>query len=343
MLSSSLPTTEGFRGMKRRQFLMTAICTVAASQAAQAQLPGASRVRRVGAIIGANREGAFGTVEALEDGMRALGYVDGRNLAWEWRFGEGQYDRLPALAAELVARNVEVIVAGGTPSTRAAQNATARIPIVCVGVSDPVASGFARTLAAPGANITGLANLTRDTAVKRIEVLRSIAPRVRRVAHFINPGNPAQAVQGREIREAMGALGVDEVAIIPVTTAVEIDLAFARIRRERFDSISVGVDAFLSGRRAQFAGQALGAGLPSVGGIRQFVQAGGLASYGPDLIDQYRRAAGYVDRILRGAKPADLPFVQTDKLELCLNARTATAIGVPLPQESVLRADLMIT
>jgi putative ABC transport system substrate-binding protein len=216
-----------------------------AASAAWLALPAAyraqadTRVRRVGCIVGANREDAFGSVEALEEGMRHLGYVEGQNLSWERRFGGGRYDRLPALASELVAKGVEVIVSGGTPSTRAAIAATRQIPIIFVGVSDPIASGFVKSLAKPGGNATGFANLTLDITFKRLEVLVSIAHGLKRIAHFLNPGNPIHEVQLRVIAANIGSLGM-EVEGFPVATPAEIDAAFTSFKGRGIDSVSVG-------------------------------------------------------------------------------------------------------
>ena len=300
------------------------------------------KIPRVGLLVGGTREAQFGSIDALEAGMRELGYVEGTNVAWERRFAEGHYERLPQLAAELVELKVDVIVSGGTPSTRAAQHATKAIPIVGVAVSDAVGSGFVKSLARPEGNITGLTTLTAETVFKRIELLKSVAPAIRRVAHFFNPANPIQFVQVDTIRRNIGKLGMEVIAV-PVSTDADLGSAFDGLASRGPDSVSVGVDAFLSARRKRFAQMALAGGLPSVGGIRQFVEAGGLASYGPDVVAAYRGGAAYVDRILRGASPHDLPFVQTDKFELCLNRTTAAALRLAIPQDVLLRADAILS
>ena len=245
--------------------------------------------------------------DAFVQGMRELGYVEGKNLVIEWRFADGKYERLPGLAAELVQMKVEVIVTHTTPAIQAAQRATRTIPIVAAVVGDPVGSGFAASLARPGGNITGLSNIAVDVSPKHIELLKTMIPRLSRVANLVNPGNSSHLAVLKSVQAAARQVGIK---ILPMDARApeEIERGFATMARERAESVIVAPDPFFFQQRRQIAELALKNRVPSMFSFREEVAAGGLMSYGPNLTDFYRRAATYVDKILKGAKPGELPI-----------------------------------
>ena len=296
---------------------------------------GVLSARRGPASLDADYYGGF------PDRMRELGYVEGRNLAIEWRFAEGRYERLPALAAELVKMNVDVILALGPPGALAAQKATASIPVVMVVSVDPVAAGLVKSLRQPGGNITGLSNLGGDLGAKHVEMLQAVVPRLASVAVLFNPANAGHVAMQKNIEAAARKSGIG-VLRLPAQTAAEIDAAFVTIAKGRSAALIVTLDPFFIQQEAQIAGLATRHRLPSIFPNREYAQAGGLLSYGQNQREIYRRAAGYVDRILKGAKPRDLPVEEPTRLELVVNERTAKAIGVTLPRELLLRADHVI-
>jgi putative tryptophan/tyrosine transport system substrate-binding protein len=254
-------------------------------------------------------------VQAFRNGLLELGYVEGQNVAIEFRWAEGKYDRLPDLAAELVRLKVNVIVAGGTPAVQAAKQATATIPIVMATVADPVAQGFVASLARPGGNITGLSLMWPELVGKQLELLKQVVPGVSLVALLGNPGNPNNAQLVQQAQDAARALGV-RLRLLGARGPGEIDSAFAAITAEPVGGVIVTSDTMLIDHRTRIADHAVRRRLPTVFGPSQFAEAGGLLAYGPSLSDDFRRAAVYVDRILRGAKPADLPVEQPTKFEL---------------------------
>jgi len=277
----------------------------------------------------------------FRQGMRELGYVEGRNLVIEWRSAEGKVERLPALAAELVRLKVDLIVTTGTPVASAAQKATATIPIVIGSANDPVGSGLVKSLSHPGANITGLSNLALDMGLKNLEILLGLVPRLSLVAVLVNPDYSTHAAILKSTQTAARKLNV-KVLPVEARTAQEIERAFSVMARERAGAVIVVLNAVFVQHGRQIADLAAKHRLPSIGGSREYVQAGGLVSYGPNLSDNYRRAATYVDKILKGAKPGDLPVEQPMTFELFVNRRTAKAIGLAIPQELFLRADKVI-
>jgi putative ABC transport system substrate-binding protein len=244
--------------------------------------------------------------QAFRQGLHELGYVEGQNIAIEFRWAEGQYDRLPGLAAELVRLKVNVIVAAGLPAVQAAKQATGTIPIIMMNVGDPVASGIVASLARPGGNITGLSLITPALVGKQLEMLKEVVPKVSRVAILANPDNPSHALLVQHAQDAGRALGV-LLQPLRARDRGEIDSAFAAITTERAGAVIVLLDTVLLDHRARIADHAIRRRLPTVFGVSQFAEAGGLLAYGPNLPDQYRRTATYVDKILKGAKPADLP------------------------------------
>ena len=279
--------------------------------------------------------------DAFRQGLGELGYIVGQDIKVEYRYAEGQFERLPGLAAELVRLNVDLIVAGGTHSISSAKHATSAIPIVMAVTADPVGSGFVASLGRPGGNITGLTSLSRDLSGKRLELLREMVPKLNRVVVLWNSGNPDNARQLKEAESAARALGV-QLQAIGVTDSKDFDKAFSVIQGGHADALYALGDALVSANRARIADFATRNGLASMFTTRQSVEAGGLVSYGTSFVDLFRRAAAYVDKILKGAKPGDLPVEQPTKFELVVNTRTAKKLGLTIPQSLLLRADQVI-
>lgn len=298
-----------------------------------------SRVWRVGFL--ASDSSSTRVYAGFRQGMRELGYVDGKNFIIHWRFADAVYENLPNLAAELVRMNVDVIVAGTTPSVQTAFRATTTIPIVMVAVSDPVGEGFARSLSRPGGNITGLSNIVTEVSIKHVELLLAATPKVRRVGVLINPLNASSSLILEQIQGAAYVRGV-EVFPVEASTAIQIETGFGEMTRARTEALIVAADSYFDMQREQIAKLALKNHLPTISSNREITEAGGLMSYGQDLSEHYRRAATYVDRILKGAKPDDLPIEQPTILELVINQRTAEALGLTIPAELLLRADSVI-
>jgi putative ABC transport system substrate-binding protein len=324
--------------MDRRAFIVTlASGFLAAPFAAETQQ--ARKVWRIGFLGGSQSNVAFS--EAFEQGLRELGYVNGQNIAIEYRFAEGKDERLPLLAAELVGLKVDVLVAPITQGTLAAKHATKTIPIVMVNVAGPVESGFVSSLARPGGNITGLSRLTPELIGKNLELLKEAVPQADRVAALANPTNPLYPVMVRNAEHAAGSLGV-ELRVVEARAPNELDGAFASMARERANALLVLPDGMFWSQRRRIADLALKNHLPSTFQNSEHAEAGGLMSYAPNSIAPYRRAAVYVDKILKGAKPADLPVEQPTKLELTINLKTAKALGLTIPQSLLERADQVI-
>jgi putative ABC transport system substrate-binding protein len=280
-------------------------------------------------------------LEAFRQGLRELGYVDGQNIAIESRWAEGKADRLPGLAADLVRRKVDVIVAQSGAATQAAQQATRTIPIVMSLSNDAVGSGLVASLARPGGNVTGLTIMAPDLAGKQFQLLKEVVPKVSRVALLTNPANPASARFVREAEAAARALGVG-LQTLETRNPQEIDSAFAAMTRERAGALLVLPDGIFLSQRRHIAELATKRRLPSVYGVGEYAEAGGLMAYGASHIDLVRRAATYVDKILKGAKPGDLPVAQPTKFDLVINLRTAKAIGLTIPPSLLQRADQII-
>jgi ABC-type uncharacterized transport system substrate-binding protein len=279
--------------------------------------------------------------EAFRQALRDLGYAEGQNIAFEFRWAEGQYDRLPALVAGLIHSKVDVIVAVGGAATRAAQQATRTIPIVMVAVNDPLGSGLVPSLARPGQNITGTSLMAPDLVGKQFEVLKETVPKVSRVALLRNPANPASELQLREAEAAARALGM-RLQTLEARGPDDIDRAFAAMTRERASALVVLTDSIFTNQRRQIADLAAERRLPAVYGHIEHAEAGGLLAFSANLLDLERRAAIYVDKILKGAKPGDLPVEQPTKLELVVNLRAAKAIGLTIPPSLLQRADQVI-
>ena len=281
--------------------------------------------------------------EAFRQGLRELGYIEGQNIVIEHRAPEWKYERLPGLAADLVRRKVDVIVATSPAATKAAKQATSTIPIVFTVSGDPVADGFVASLARPGANVTGLATVGPELVEKQLELLKAVAPKVSRVAVLQNPNTHHDTHRG-VLRQAEGAargLGV-HFQFLDARTPSEIEAAFAAMGSQRADGILVLRDAVFRAQRAQITALAAKNRLPAVYGLREEAEAGGLMAYGASVPQLYRRAATYVDKILKGVKPGDLPVEQPTKFELVINLKTAKTLGLTVPPSLLLRADQVI-
>src|SRR5216684_282907 len=328
--------------MERRTFLATlAGWLLAAPLAAEAQPR--EKVPRVGYLSPGSPSEPFRRrrFEAFRQGLRELGYVEGQNIAIESRWAEGKYDRYSALAADLVRLKVDVIVAVGGRATQDAQQATRTIPIVMSVVIDPVGSGLVASLARPGGNITGLTIMASDLVGKQLELLKEVVPKVSRVALLSNPANPGSAPQLRQAEAAARALGVG-LQLLEARGPQEIDSAFAAMTRERAGALLILPDAIFGNQRRQIAELAAKSRLPSLLGVGEYAEAGGLMTYSANNLDLERRAATFVDKILKGAKPADLPIEQPSKFELIINLKTAKALGLTIPQSLLRRADEVI-
>jgi len=280
---------------------------------------------------------------AFRKGLAETGFVEGQNVAIEYRWAEGQYERMAQLADDLVRRRVAVIaVPGSPPGARAAKAATSTIPIVFSVGDDPVRSGLVTSISRPGGNATGINFLTGEVVAKRLALLHELLPGAARVAAFINPADASRAeVLREEVEVAARTVGM-QLQILNPTTNREIDAAFGALVRERADALFVGPDAFYNSRRVQLANMAARHVLPTAFAVREYVDAGGLMSYGTSLADMYREVGAYCGRILKGAKPSDLPVLQSTKFELVINAQTARMLGITVPPSLLARADEVI-
>ena len=321
----------------RRTLLRAMLAGVAlAPLASLGQQP---KVWRIGFLVAGSSSTQF--YEGFRQGMRELGYVEGRNCVLERRFADGKYERLPGLAVELVRLKVDVIVAGAPPSVQAVHQATTKIPIVLVAVPDPVGEGFVKSLSRPGGTITGLSTIVTEVSIKHLELLRVAVPKLSRVAVLINPLNPSDSLILEQIHGAAYTTGV-KVFPAEASTASQIEAGFGAMTRARTGALIVAADDFFDVQRNQIATLAVKNRLPTISSNRELTEAGGLMSYGQDLAEHYRRAATYVDKILKGAKPGDLPVEQPTLLELVINRKTAKALGLALPKELLLRANKVI-
>jgi putative ABC transport system substrate-binding protein len=279
--------------------------------------------------------------EALIAGLRGLGLIEGKSFIIDYRWAEGQYERLPGLAAELVRTKVDVILAGGTPAVLAAKQASASIPIVMVRVGDPVYSGFVASLSRPGGNITGLSNILGEVASKYVEFLRAAVPKLSRVTVLVNPNNPIHPDYFKRIQASEKTNAVT-ISPIQASTASQIEAAFDAMKQERAEALIVLGDPFFSSQAPRISELAAQDRLPTMFWTRGPVLAGGLMSYGQNNAEHYSQAAAYIDKILKGAKPGDLPVEQATKFELVINLKTAKAIGLTIPQQLLLQADKLV-
>jgi putative tryptophan/tyrosine transport system substrate-binding protein len=322
--------------------ILVAVVLLAVAVIAQAQQPG--KVHRIGYLSTVDPATDSARAEGIRLALRELGYIEGQNIAIEYRYAEGKRDREPGLAAELVRLKVDIIVvAAGDVTIQAAKNATKTIPIVMMGQgTDPVKAGHVESLARPGGNVTGITRLTRELGGKRLELLKEAVPKLARVAVLYDPGNPNQV---REMKELPADARVLQLTIQPwqIGEVDDFEKVFAALNKQRPDGLySLGGGRVMRPNEKRIVGFALKSRLPSMHSNREIVEAGGLMSYGADQADSYRRVAYYVDRILKGAKPADLPVEQPTKFELVINLKTAKQIGLTIPPEVLARATKLI-
>jgi putative tryptophan/tyrosine transport system substrate-binding protein len=325
--------------MKRRQVISLAGAAAIWPLAARAQQPA---MPMIGFLFSQSADPFADRLRAFRQGLKETGYVEGENLAIVYGWAEGQYDRLPALAGELVRRQVAVIVAAGEPSTLAAKAATTTIPIVFAVAEDPVRRGLIASLARPGGNLTGINFFNAELVAKRLELLRELVPGASRVAVLVNPSNIASGERTeKEVEAAARAMGL-QIQVLNASTGRDIDTAFAALVRERADALFVGPDGFFNGRRVQLATMAARHAVPITSATREIAEVGGLMSYGPNIADAWRQLGVYTGRVLKGAKPADLPVVQSSKFELIINAQTARMLDLIIPPMLLARADEVI-
>ena len=320
--------------MKRREFITLLGCAVAWPLASRAQ----GRIPRVGFMGNSTAALEANLVDSFREGLRELGYEEGRNIAIEYRWADGQYERFAALVTELIAAKVDVIVTAGTPAALAVKKATSTVPLVMVAVGDPVGTGLVPSLARPDGNLTGLSSVAPDLEGKRLELLREIVPSVSRIAVFLNSVNPFHATSMRQAQTAGKTLGI-KVQQYDIRKSEDLDGAFAAIRKERPDALLILADrVFLHNREriVDFTGEQH---LPNVNAYKELVEAGGLISYGPSYEDMHKRAAIYVNKILKGAKPGNLPIEQPTKFTLVVNLKAAKALGISMPPAVLSRAD----
>ena len=321
------------------RFLVILVSLVGCVGMAAAQQP--KKVPRIGFLSTTSPSTISARIEAFRQGLRELGYVEGKNIFIEWRFAEGKADRLRELATELVRLKVDVIVTAGPAPTRSAKQATATIPIVMAADDDPVGSGFAASLARPGGNITGLSTLSPEISGKQLELLKEIVPKLARVAVFGNSSAPGNAQALKEIELAAGAFGV-KLQYLEVLDAKEIETAFGTARKGRADALLVLPSPINLSARRQIVDHAAKSQLPAIYWAPEFVEAGGLMAYSVSFTDLFRRAATYVDKILKGRNPPDLPVEQPTKFEFIINLKTAKQIGLTIPPNVLARADKVI-
>jgi putative ABC transport system substrate-binding protein len=306
---------------------------------AEAQQP--TKIPRIGFLLGVSPSAMAPRVEAFRQGLRELGYVEGKTINIEYRYAEGKNDRLPSLAAELVRLRLDVIVSAGPPPTRAAKQATATIPIIMAFDDDPVGSGFAASLARPGGNITGLSALSPEISGKQLELLREIVPKFSRLAVLANATQPGSPQALREINVAADGFGV-QLQYLEIQAAKDIETAFQAASKERAHAVLVLSTPVLLSQRKQIVDLAVKSRLPTIYNRPEYAEDGGLVFYGVSYTDLFRRAATYVDKILKGVKPADLPVEQPTKFEFIVNLKAAKQIGLTVPPNVLARADKVI-
>jgi putative ABC transport system substrate-binding protein len=312
---------------------------VAAPLVAQAQQPG--KVHRIGFLGNSTAALEANLVGPFREGLRDLGYVEGRSVLIEYRWAEGKYERFPALISELLALKVDVIVTAGTPATLAVKKATTSVPLVMIAVGDPVGTGIVPSLSQPGGNVTGLTSISTEMDAKRLELLREVVPNVSHIAVLWNAASPLQVLAEKQVQAAARALRM-KVLSLGVRTQEDIDGAFVAMVKERPDALLVLADRLLLHHRARIMDFAARQRLPGVHAYRELVEVGGLMSFGPSYADMHRRAAYFVDRILKGAKPGDLPVERPATFDLVINLKTANALGLTIPQSVLLRATEVI-
>src|SRR5918996_2095925 len=338
--SRILDSALGWGGATRKFFLFLGVIAVLGGVAiVEAQQ--AKKIPRIGFLGNSTEVLEANLIGPFREGLRDLGYVEGKNVLIEYRWAEGKYERFPELIGELVQLKVEIIVTAGTPASIAVKKATTSIPLVMIAVGDPVGTGLIASLSHPGGNITGLTSIAADLEGKRLELLREVVPTLSHVAVFWNPASPFQVVSEKEVQAAAQLLRI-KVLSLGVQAQEQFDNAFAAIRRERPGALNVLADRLFLHNRARIMDFAVQNRLPGVHAYVELVEAGGLMSYGPSYPGMHRRAAWYVDKILKGAKPAVLPVEAPAKFELVINLKTAKQIGVTIPPDVLARADKII-
>ena len=324
--------------MERRAFLAgTGAMLLAAPLAARGQ----QKAMPVIGVLSTGSPGPSPFMAAFRQGLNEAGYVEGQNLAIEYRWAEGHYDRLPALAADLVGRKVDLIMAGSPPSALAAKSATSTIPIVFRSGADPVGDGLVASLARPGGNLTGVSFIADELTAKRLELLSELVPRAGVIALLMNPNNATAERVIRDVQEAARTKGL-QLHVLKASSESEIDTAFASLVQLHAGALVVGPDPFLTGRREQLVALASRRAVPAIYAWREFAASGGLISYGPSLTSAFRLVGHYAGKVLKGAKPADLPVQQPTTLELVINLKTAKALGLTIPPSLLQRADQVI-
>ncbi len=325
--------------MDRRRFLLTALAAAfAAPLAARAQQ---KAMPVIGVLNTGSPSASSGPSGAFREGLREAGYVEGQNLVIEYRWADGHYDRLPALAADLVGRKVDLIMASSPPSALAAKSATSTIPIVFRSGADPVADGLVASLARPGGNLTGVSFVADELTAKRLELLSELVPRAAVIALLMNPNNATAERVIRDVQEAARTKGL-QLHVLKASSESEIDTAFASLVQRHAGALVVGADPFLSSRREQLVALASRRAVPSIYAWPEFAASGGLISYGPSLTSAFRLVGHYAAKVLKGAKPADLPVQQSTKFDLVINLKTAKALGLTIPPSLLARADQVI-
>jgi putative tryptophan/tyrosine transport system substrate-binding protein len=299
------------------------------------------RIPRIGFLGNSTAALEANLIGPFREGLRELGYIEAKNIVIEWRWAEGKYERFPTLIAELIASKVDLIVTAGTPASLAVKKATTSIPLVMIAVGDPVATGLVESLSHPGGNITGLTSISAEIEGKRLELLREVVPKISHIAVFWNAASPIQIIQEKETWAAAQAMNMKMLSL-GVRSAEEFDNAFATILKERAGALFVLADRLFLHNRARLMDFATKNRLPGVHAYVELVEAGGLMSYGPSYSGMHRRAAYFVDKILKGAKPGDLPVERPAKFELVVNLKAAKQIGVTIPPSVLYRADKVI-
>ena len=325
--------------MKNIFGLLLIVAVLGDVRIAQAQQSG--KIPRIGFLGNSTAALEENLVGPFREGLRNLGYVEGKNILTEYQWAEGKYDRFPALIGELVAQKVEVIVTAGTPASLAVKKAAPSIPLVMIAVGDPIGTGLIKSLANPGGNVTGLTSIAADLEGKRIELLREVIPKLSHVAVFWNPASSFQVIAEKEVQAAARAFKM-KVLSLGVQSPEQFDNAFATIRKERPRALLVLADRLFLHNRARIMDFATKQRLPGVHAYVELVEAGGLMSYGPSYADMHRRAATFVDKILKGRKPSDLPVEQPMKFDFVINLKAAKQIGVTVPPNVLVRASRVI-
>src|SRR5262249_55722209 len=328
------------KGMKKKITVLT-LCAMLFGLCLPAEAQQPPKIPRIGYLVSAFPSSTPARYEAFRQGLRELGYVEGKNIVIEPRYAEGKFDRLQALAVEMVRLKVEVVVTTGTLVNRAAKEGTGAIPIVMANDTDPVSNGFVASLARPGGNITGLSTFAPELSGKRLELLKEIIPKLSSVAVLGTSTGPANAQNLKETELAAGALGV-KIQYLDVLGPKDIETAFRAASKARADAVLLLASSVFTSQRTQVADLAVKYRLPATYNRPEYVEDGGLMTYGPSINDLFRRAATYVDKILKGAKPADLPVEQPKKFEFIINLKAAKQIGLTIPPNVLARADRVI-